>query len=90
MAKADGWKSFVELSAKMASSGHLEEFLDLFHTLEEKKDLGLRLLLVRALLEGKLSQREIAQELGVSIAKITRGSNALKITSEKLKKLIQK
>ena len=79
----------MELSTRLAKVGELAEFYDLFLTLEEKKDLALRLLLVRALLDEELTQREIAQELGVSIAKITRGSNALKITKKKLKERIK-
>ena len=37
-----------------------------------------RCLIIKALLEKKAPQRQIAEELNVSIAKITRGSNELK------------
>ena len=36
-----------------------------------------------------MTQREIAKKYGVSIAKITRGSNALKEVSEEMKDFLQ-
>jgi TrpR family trp operon transcriptional repressor len=43
----------------------------------ERKDIALRWKLMRMLSEG-VSQREIAERLGVSLCKITRGSRVLK------------
>lgn len=62
---------------------------DLFFTLKEKKVLGRRYLIVKALEEGKLTQRQIAKKFKVSIAQITRGSNALKIIDTALRKLLK-
>jgi TrpR family trp operon transcriptional repressor len=54
-------------------------------TIEEQETIASRFLIVKALLEAKASQREISEELKVSIAQITRGSNALKIIPAKFK-----
>ena len=57
---------------------------DLFFTPEEKDNLALRYLIIQELLQDEKSQREMAKNLNVSIAKITRGSNELKRISPKL------
>ena len=63
---------------------------DLFFTMEEKVDLEKRYVIVEALLKGDKTQRQMAQDLDVSIAKITRGSNELKrVDSEQLNHLRQ-
>ncbi len=61
----------------------------LLFSLEEKEQLALRVELVRALLKGEKTQCEIAHDLNISIAKIARGSNALKTTSDKIKSFIK-
>ena len=81
----DGWRAFIKLCSGFEKEGELKELFDLFFTLEEKEAMAKRYSLVRALLEEKLTQREIAKKMGVSISKITRGSNALKIISPTLK-----
>jgi TrpR family trp operon transcriptional repressor len=81
----DGWRRFVRLCSQCKNPEELEEILDLFLTLEEKEDLSKRYLIVKALLDEKLTQREIASGLHVSISKITRGSNALKTTNPQTK-----
>lgn len=85
----DGWQGFLEICTKVKSPEDLKSFLNLFLTIEEKETLGKRFLIVRALLEGQLTQREIADTYKVSIAQITRGSNALKIIDAKLRKFLQ-
>ncbi|MGE3954880.1 MAG: trp operon repressor [Parachlamydiales bacterium] len=80
-----GWKRFLSLCSRCKGEEELNALFELFLTIEERRDIGLRALLIDALLEGKKTQREIAADLGISIAKITRGSNALKIISPKLK-----
>lgn len=86
----DGWRGFIDLNSKISSSEELKKFFDLFLTIEEKELLASRFLIIKALLEGKLTQREIAAQYKVSIAQITRGSNAIKIIDPELKKsLIQ-
>lgn len=80
-----GWKEFVKLCSEIKSSDELKHIFDLFLTIEEKETLASRYLVIKALLEERLTQREIAEEHKVSIAQITRGSNALKIISRDLK-----
>ena len=83
------WKDFVKLCCKLKSEKELENLFDLFFTLEEKDLLASRYVVIKALLEGKLTQREIAEACQVSISQITRGSNALKIIDPKLKKFLE-
>lgn len=68
----------------------LSELLDLLLTPEEKSSLETRCQIIKALLEQKKTQREISEDLGVSIAKITRGSNELKRISIKLKHYLER
>lgn len=84
-----GWQEFLKLCSQIDSPEELGEFLDLFLTIEEKETLASRYLIVKALLEGSLTQREIADTHKVSIAQITRGSNALKIISQKLRDILK-
>jgi TrpR family transcriptional regulator, trp operon repressor len=86
----DGWWGFLTLCSKIKSAEEFKRFFDLFLTLEEKETLGRRFLIVKALQEGTLTQREIAERFGVSISQITRGSNALKIIDSSLKKTLKK
>lgn len=85
----DGWRSFLEVCVKVKNPEDLKHFFDLFLTIEEKESLAARFLIVKALVEGRLTQRKIAEEYKVSIAQITRGSNALKIIDSKLKKFLE-
>ncbi len=55
----------------------IEEFLISILTENETKEISSRWELVRLLRQGK-SQRKIADELGLSLCKITRGSRELK------------
>lgn len=84
-----GWEMFLELCMKAKKTSRLEELLNLFLTIEEKEHLSSRMQIVKALLNEKLSQREISDEKKVSISQITRGSNALKIISDDLLKFLE-
>jgi TrpR family trp operon transcriptional repressor len=84
------WRDFVKLCSKIESPEQFTQFFDLFLTIEEKETLAARYLILKALIEGELTQREISKTYNVSIAKITRGSNALKIISPELKELLKK
>jgi len=55
----------------------MQRFLEEILTPAERKDLALRWELMRMLMEG-VPQRQIADELGVSLCKITRGARILK------------
>lgn len=85
----DGWSQFLQMCTEFDSPSEFKEFFDLFLTLEEKQDLARRFLLVRELLQGDKTQREIAKDLKLSISKITRGSNALKIVRGSLREFLK-
>lgn len=86
----EGWWGFLTLCSKIKSPEEFKRFFDLFLTIEEKETLARRFLIIKALQEGKMTQREIAEHFGVSISQITRGSNALKIIDPSLKKALEK
>ena len=89
VATKPGWDGFIELCCKIQDKQELSNLLDFLFTIEEKEHLTSRILLVRELLRRKKTQREIAKDLNVSIAKITRGSNALKQMPEQVKQLLE-
>ena len=86
----EGWEGFLNVCLETHSHQALSELFNLFFTIEEKETLSSRFLIIRALLEGKLTQREISEIYRVSIAQITRGSNALKIARDELKTILKK
>ena len=90
MSKTDGygWKGFVRLCKKLQSDKQFNLCFDMFLTHEEREAVAKRFDVVKALLKSGKPQREIAKELGTSIAKITRGSNYLKTIEEKYKKFL--
>jgi TrpR family transcriptional regulator, trp operon repressor len=85
----DDWRPFIELCTHFKEKEELKELFDLFFTFEEKEDVAKRFSILKALLDESLTQREMAEKLGVSISKITRGSNALKTTSHQLKEVLK-
>lgn len=85
--EVDGWQGFIKLCREAKSEKELEEILWLLLTPEEREDIGTRFLIVRELVRGKKTQRKMAKDLGVSIAKITRGSNFIKQISKDLRRL---
>jgi TrpR family transcriptional regulator, trp operon repressor len=85
MKKISNWHNFLKLCLKSKTIDELSKLFDLFMSFEEKEMLASRYAIVKCLLENKLSQREIAEKIQVSIAQITRGSNELKHFSEKFK-----
>ncbi|MFA6409420.1 MAG: trp operon repressor [Gammaproteobacteria bacterium] len=84
------WQAFLKLCAQMKGKNDFSLLLDLFLTKAEQEDIALRYKIVEELLRSEKTQREIAREFGVSIAKVTRGSNALRVASGKMKKAISK
>lgn len=81
---------------KILSHGNYEELSVLFHLLlteEERSAIAGRLKVFQLLLDGEMSQRQIAAEYEVSIATITRCSNYLKNMApshrEKIQQLIK-
>lgn len=85
----DGWRGFLKLCAQAKGEKELDELLWLFLTHEEIAAIRDRYLIVKELLKQEKSQREIAKDLGVSIAKITRGSNFLKTLNKDLRRRLE-
>ncbi len=83
-----GWHCFLELCHSTKDTKLLAELFELLFTPEEKDSLETRCLIVKALLDQQRTQRQISEDLKVSIAKITRGSNGLKRISPKLKQYL--
>ncbi|MEM9243135.1 MAG: trp operon repressor [Pseudomonadota bacterium] len=83
--KKIGWASFLKLCHHSTSIKQCDAIFHLLFTAEERDQLADRVLLVRELLKGEKTQRQIAADLNISIAKITRGSNQLKETNEDVK-----
>ncbi len=65
----------------------VEEFLKSLFTEAEIREMGKRWALVRLLDEG-YSQRKIAQQLGLSLCKITRGSKELKKENSSFQRMV--
>lgn len=86
----DNWLKFVTFCAKERDVKRLTYFLDLFLTHEERQSIATRLCIVKALLAEELTQREIAAQFNVSIAKITRGSNELKRLTPEQQRALKK
>lgn len=84
-----GWCEFLKLCSTIKSPDVFEQLFHLFLTIEEQETLASRFLIIKALLDGTLTQREMAEKYKVSIAQITRGSNALKIIPSEFKELLK-
>lgn len=74
------WSDLFDHIHTMSPSAQ-QRLVKLLLTAEEQKIILNRLAITRDLLLGHNTQRSIAKQLGVSIATITRGSNALKALS---------
>lgn len=85
----DGWRNFLKLCEQLKTAKQFNDFFDLFLTAEERKDIGNRYDVINALLKNEEPQRDIAARLGISIAKISRGSNYLKIINKDLRKFLK-
>ena len=78
----NGWRKFIAICQNLKDDKALDSMLKLLLTMEEQQQIATRVLLIEELLKKEKPQRQIAEELKVSIAKITRGSNALKHLSD--------
>jgi TrpR family trp operon transcriptional repressor len=84
------WPLFIAITEKL-DRDDLSVWLDLLLTPAEKEDIQDRIEILKGLLEESLPQRELGEKLGVSISKISRGSNLLKtINSDKKEWLREK
>ena len=82
------WPEVLNLIQDQPDAESSNQVLEVLLTPEEQSDIASRLAIMRALLEGSRSQRTIAADLGVSIAKITRCSKYLKRLNPQEKQLI--
>ena len=85
------YKSLAEIAgalARLKDPSLIEGFLGQLLTESEMKRIVLRWKLSKELCRGK-SQRKIAEDLGVSLCKITRGSRELKKEKSALKRVIE-
>ncbi len=81
-----------ELSVTLAATDNselIEDFLKSILTPNEISEVSSRWELVKQIDEG-VSQRKIAENLGLSLCKITRGSRELKKDNSSFKKMIDK
>lgn len=85
MPEENGWNKFIKLAATCSDVGKMDSLLKVFLTDEEQKAIATRLLIIEELFKQQLSQRDMANQLHVSIAKITRGSNFLKTLDDEMK-----
>jgi TrpR family trp operon transcriptional repressor len=81
----EDWWCFLALCNRVTGPKSLDEFFELFLTIEERRALANRFLIIKALLKGDRNQRDIARDVGVSISRVSRGSNSLKTISEELR-----
>ncbi|MBY6188084.1 trp operon repressor [Marinobacter hydrocarbonoclasticus] len=84
------WHSVLELVSQPRASEDTALLLGMLLSHDEREAIGGRLAVFRALLDGQQSQRQIAANLGVSIATITRASNNLKTMSETERTLLSR
>jgi TrpR family trp operon transcriptional repressor len=85
-------ENLAELARLLSSAGEsslIEDFLRCLLTPAEIADIAGRWALVKALRQ-KISQREIAKDLGVSLCKITRGSRELKKPDSAFVRMLEK
>jgi TrpR family trp operon transcriptional repressor len=87
------WDRVIDLLLSCKTQEDLNRFFDFILTHDERDMISKRLALTQALLLKEKSQRQIAEDLSLSIALITRGSNELKRTSSEniswIKKLLK-
>lgn len=83
----DGWRRFLTL-CKKASLEELDELLKAILTHTERHEIAFRVLVFRELIRGERTQREIAADLPISLANVSRGSNVLKTMEPEIRTLI--
>lgn len=77
------WQRLLSLLSSLDDKHSMAQLFNFLLTYDEREMLAKRLALTEALLQKEKSQRQIAQDLQMSIASITRGSNELKRTDIK-------
>ena len=85
----DGWSGFLDICHKQSNTKELAKFFDIFLTISEKEEFAKRFNIINELLIGTKTQREIAKDLGVSIANVSRGANLLKLYPKNIKDILK-
>lgn len=85
MQKVKKIKEIMELIGEAPTEGIRLELLELIFTPNELEQLVARYEIVKHLVKGQKTQRDLSSELKLSIAKVTRGSNELKRRSAELR-----
>ncbi|WP_394200127.1 trp operon repressor [Shewanella waksmanii] len=83
------WEQVVEKVEQQQQRESLQELFELLLTEDERSAVAGRLKVFQLLLQGELSQRQIAAQYQVSIATITRCSNYLKHMTPEQRQSIQ-
>lgn len=78
----------IQVFARVNNYDEMQRLFEELFTMKEKYDFALRWRLMKDISSG-VPQREIAQNLGISLCKITRGSKILKKEDSLMKKLIE-
>lgn len=89
MSESSFYSSWGDVLALLDSANKQEQLsplLDILMTPDEKEILQTRINIIYELLKGERNQRQISQLLGVGIATVTRGSNAVKKMDEQEKR----
>lgn len=81
-------EELIEVFTRVESTEKMQKLFEELFTMKENYDFALRWRLLKDL-NRKIPQREIAQNLGISLCKITRGSKILKSEDSVVKQLIQ-
>lgn len=89
MKHSQNWQTFVDNCNSLSNSKELKKFFELVLTPSEIEKIAARYQILLELSNEELTQREIAQKIGVSIFNITRGANQLKLIDKATKKLIR-
>ncbi|MDR0554164.1 MAG: trp operon repressor [Treponema sp.] len=84
---AENMAEMSRVLAQIGDSELIEGFLRDILTPAEAADIAARWALVKAL-DKKIPQREIAQDLGLSLCKITRGSRELKKAGSAFRRIL--
>jgi len=80
----------AKVIAKINDKALLEDFMRCLFTRSEIVDIAGRWALVKALFEKRMSQREIANDMSISLCKITRGSREMKKPNSAFVRVLEK
>ncbi|MBM3184397.1 MAG: trp operon repressor [Chlamydiae bacterium] len=83
-----GWRRFLDLCRKAKDPKELDQLFQAVLTPAERHEIAFRVLIFQELLHGDKTQREIAKDLPISLALVSRGSNVLKTMDPEVRSLL--